>query len=277
MRRCLMLLVLLVPTAASADKSNQVRPTPSPILRPELREGELVLTPKVAYARYRDELGSGIAGYPYEYDITSAGLVLQAQYALRDWLHLSGTLESYRKLGTIVGPSPGDISKLVEAHVLGWAQKVGVQADVRVYERDAGGKLGDVAVYLFGKGLIDIFRQDQKEPLSSAHFAENAFVYRLGGAAHLGLIEDLYLAPFAGLEGFVFSGEQIVRTPAEEVVSTGGSEGPYPFFGGDVLWTLGAAHEQALSLGAILALAAEDDSGFGGKLLTINAGYTLAF
>lgn len=279
-------LLLLSASPALAQKSAQVRPTPSPIQRPGLRAGELVLSPEAIYANYTDNIESGLAGYPHHYDITSAGLVVHAQYGVKDWLHLDLGVEAYRKFGTITGPSPADPSKLVEAHVLGWATKIGLQADIEVYERatmEAGqpANAGDFAAYLFVKALGDFFRQNQNDPLAQTQFAENGLVYRAGAAVHLHLARGVFVAPFGGIEGLAWSGE---RTDAfagaeEAATSTSGSDF-YPFVGGDLLWApqqLGGTYDQALSLGAILALAGEDDSGFGGKLLTLSLGWSFTF
>jgi hypothetical protein len=273
------------PSLATAAKSNQVRPTPSPILRPGLRSGELVLSPEAVYANYTDNIESGLPDFPHHYDITSAGLVVHAQYGLSDRLHLDLGVEHYRKFGTITGPSPADPSQLVEAHVLGSATKIGLQADLEVLARRTNEESQpprpfDFAAYVFAKALGDIFRQDQNEPLAQTQFAENGLVYRAGAAVHLHLTHGLFVAPFGGVEGLRFSGERTDTLNGD--ASTSATEGSdlYPFFGGDLLWAppqLGGTYDQALSLGAIWSLAAEDDSGYGGKLVTFSLGWSFTF
>lgn len=92
----------------------------------------------------------------------------------------------------------------------------------------------------------------------------------------------VFLAAFGGLDGLLYSGEQ-VDTPAlgsPRTTSLGGGESPYPFFGLDLLWApglLGGRLRDAISLGLVLALTTEDASGFGGKVFTVDVGYGLHF
>src|SRR5689334_22863005 len=98
--RCLAVAALLLAAApAAAEKSNQIRPTPSPIANPTLEAGDWLITPKLAMAFYRDSLQTGIPNVTQDYAINSIGGVVQAQIGVLDWLSLDVGLEGYRKFG----------------------------------------------------------------------------------------------------------------------------------------------------------------------------------
>ncbi len=278
-----MLALCFAATPALAEKSNEVRPTPSPITHPTLKAGGLILSPSVVYANYKDRLDvQGLPGVTQQYDIRSVGVLLEAQTAVLDWLILQGSLETYRKLGVIQGPSPGAPLTLVEADVLGYAVKLGGQVTVRLL----GDGLAEAepsplafSLYAYGGALADVFHQTQEEPFSETDFDERSLTYRAGLAANVHLASGFFLAPFGGIEGVRFSGERRDRLAgaAETKDSLGGGDGPYPYVGGDLLWApvvIGGSFDQALSLAAIYALAGDDETGYGGKLLTLSVGYT---
>ncbi|MBI5509576.1 MAG: hypothetical protein HY903_12560 [Deltaproteobacteria bacterium] len=271
---------------AGAEKSNEIRPTPSPITTVGLAPGHWVVAPRLVYARYRDTLTvPDLPGQTQEYAIDSLGVAIEGQHAFAERLAVHLGVEAYQKLGSITGPSPGDFSKRTRADVTGNAFKVAAQANFKVFHFERGGDEptpGELSVYAFGRVLGDLFAQEQVEPLFRTDFSERSLEYRLGAAAHVYLWRGLFVAGFGGVEGVRFSGERedTVTGGAAQVASISGGDAPYPFFGADLLWAppfLGRGFEDAVSLGAILALNREDETGFGGKVLTFNLGYSVHF
>ena len=276
---------LALPAAAAAEKSNQIRPTPSPVTTPDVGEGEWVFLPRVLRATYEDSVPVAGTSLAHDYDIASYGLVVGVQAGVLSWLSLEGSVEAYQKLGTITGPSPGDPRFLTEADVVGNAFKGSFQLTARVFRTGVWEKGSvpaplDLTLWAFHRSLFDFFRQEQVEPLFRTDFQETSFDFRSGLALHVHLAEGVYLAPFGGVEGAFFGGAR-VDTPTgagSTRADLGGREGPYPFFGADVLWAplfLGAGFDEAISLGAALALTPEEEEGgYGGDVLTFNLGWT---
>lgn len=277
--------------AARAEKSNQIRPTPSPLTTTEIKPGVLWITPRLVLARYSDSLAlDGLPGITQDYTINSLGGGAQVQLGVTDWMSLEVGLEGYQKLGTITGPSPGDSSLKTEADVTGNAFKFALQGHVRVFtlaepgDSEANlGIPGDFALYLFFRGIGDVFSQIQADPLYETTFDELSFEYRAGAAAQVHLGAGVFLVGFGGIDGVIFSGERVDTVKGAESVTTtlSGGDSPFPFFGGDLLWSPGLDSKSihnALSLGAVLALTPEDPlSGFGGPILTLDLSYTLRF
>jgi hypothetical protein len=280
------LLATALPALAAAEKSNQIRPTPSPVQTPDVQPGELVLLPRILRATYVDSIAvKGHEQLHHDYDITSYGVNMGVQWGALSWLSVEGTVEAYQKLGTITGPSPGNVRFLTEADVVGNAFKGSVQLTAMAFRRGDWKKGGvpaplDFTLWGFGRAIGDFFRQAQVEPLYRTDFLERSFDYRGGLAVHLHLWNGIYLAPFGGAEGVIFSGErQDLRTGGVATVTAiGGTEGPYPFVGADLLWAplfLGFGFDEAISLGAVLSNPPEEEEGgFGGSVLTFNLGWT---
>jgi len=280
-------LVVCAPArAVLAEKSNQIRPTPSPLTTTGIEPDSLLLTPRLVLTRYADELTiEGLPGHTQSYAITSIGAGVQAQLGVADWLALEVGVEGYQKLGSITGPSPGDPTRLAEADITGNAVKLSVQGHVRVLNladpAAVAADPGDVALYVFFRGIGDAFVQEQVDPLFRTDFAEYAFEYRAGGAAQVHVGAGLYLVGFGGVDGVWFTGTKTDTRKGDVAKETAlsGAEDPFPFVGGDVLWSRapnGRSVHDAVSLGAILAFTPEDPlSGFGGPQWTIDLSYTL--
>ncbi|MBI5524901.1 MAG: hypothetical protein HY897_01060 [Deltaproteobacteria bacterium] len=283
-------LVAALTGAARAEKSNQIRPTPSPLTTTRIEPWGLTVTPRFIFTSYSDELTiPDLPGQVQKYQIYSTGVAVEAQLGVARWASVELGLEGYQKLGSITGPSPGDPTQLAEAEITGNAFKFAFQGQVRFFkwerEESAEGNLarpGDFAFYLFARGIGDFFSQKQYEPLFHTDFQENSIEYRTGLVGQVHLLKGVYLIGFGGIDGVWFTGSRRDTTETEEeIVNLGGSELPYPFFGFDILWSPSSVFESsvndALSLGAILAMTREDEQGFGGNVWTINLSYTFRF
>jgi hypothetical protein len=152
------------------------------------------------------------------------------------------------------------------------------------YPDDGQPTSGSTDVYLFGRLLGDVFNQTQKDDYFEARFEEQKLEYRAGCEVVTHVAGGFFLAAFGGVEGITFSGADTFEDTGAGLprsrVDRGGHEGPYPFFGGDVMWAptfLGADWDEAISLGAILALTPEDGEGFGGGVWTIDLAYSMHF
>lgn len=86
---------------AHAGKSNQIRPTPSPLSTTKIVPGEITLTPRVIYTVYDDTLA--IPDLPDQkrvYQIISTGVAVGAQLGLATWAAVELGFEAYQKLGS---------------------------------------------------------------------------------------------------------------------------------------------------------------------------------
>ncbi|MCC6809226.1 MAG: hypothetical protein IT381_17495 [Deltaproteobacteria bacterium] len=278
-----MLVVCLVARDAFAAKSNQLRPTPSPIQNSRLDAGQWLFAPRFVYTNYSDTTPLPTTpATERKYAISSLGLQLEAQIGLARWFSLTLGLEGYAKIGSITGPSPGDITQNTEADVTGYAFKLAVQTNFRVFSwgPDRGQpNPGNIWIYVYARGIADLFRQQQVEPLARTDFAEQSFEYRAGVAVHLHIWRGIFIAAFGGVDGVVFGGNRTDTAPAG-TTTFASAETPFPYFGGDLLWAppwSGGRFDDAISLGAILALTSQDTTGYGGTQWTINLGYSFVF
>lgn len=266
---------------AQAAKSNQIRPTPSPIETVGLAADTWVFAPRLVYTSYSDVVQvPGYAGQSWEYGIRSLGVAVEGQRGINDWLAVEVSLEGYQKLGEISGPSPTSGLPTV-ANVRGNAFKLGLQADVKLFTHGGGAspRSGDFTLYFFARGIGDVFHQTQEDPTFETEFDERSFEYRSGLAAHIHVYGGAHLALFGGIDGLFFTGQQVdaLQDAAPTTTDIGGSEGPYPYFGGDVLWAPASLGGDVLSLSGVLALTTESEDGFGGRVFTMSVGYAWRF